>query len=838
MDAEPVRPPQRRRPRLALVGALVALLACLAGAQDLPLASDSKDQLILEFTGSEYGYTDPDNPDLGVLVVTEGVVLRRGTSRLLADTLILVWRRRGQDGSASPGGMFDNDRIAEVFLDGNVTVEEQGLTVATAESLLLENDTGTITMLEGSWRPVVTGQPLVVKFQLLRQLANETSEVEDLTYTTCTYEHAHWGIDTPWAVLVPTPDGRILKTGPNLGWLGPLHLAPAPGLHLNVDRDRPPLRNLVFGTSNNFGTSIETYWKGDADKTLTDIAREAFGVDTRVEGSWSLELDNYSSRGVFVQPELEWRTASSRGRLLGAYIEDDNKRDTFGSNIEDRTRGRILLQHRTELDDRRTIDIEYDRYSDRGFRREYYEGEFRRAKDPESYINYRDVHEDEVWSVLVRGRANDFETRREYLPQVSRRIVGRQLDLGFLGTGFLSGRDFVDHARLRSADEEEPYLAETGIFVTPGTNPLRSNEVSRIGVRRQVDVPFDVGDDRVVATAAVDLAGFSKHLDDDPSTPVTIEESSASTGRYALIGGVRWARTYSGVGDFQSDTWNFDGVRHIAEPSLSYLNVMEINRRPDDLVQIDEVERLDKTQVFLAGWRHRVQTHQDGEVVTVLNAEVSVPFYPNERRDNPVDDRDPVPVGAGGSGSDPGADPDNIKRTTGDVLVDLIWKPGADLWGLDDTTLRWRAELDPSNGWAYTRSVVTYAYQYDEGKSFFITSARTRPRNSAPETPGVRPPGANTATIGAEWVLSPRWRGAIFLRKDLRLNETERIGVIVRQLAHEWLLDVELTRRRTDPLDPTLDRKDNTRLSLRLSPLIFANPEQSLIDEIGRIRRR
>ena len=62
--------------------------------------------------------------------------------------------------------------------------------------------------------------------------------------------------------------------------------------------------------------------------------------------------------------------------------------------------------------------------------------------------------------------------------------------------------------------------------------------------------------------------------------------------------------------------------------------------------------------------------------------------------------------------------------------------------------------------------------------------------------------------------------------------------MIVRQLAHEWLLDVELTRRRTDPLDPTLDRKDNTRLSLRLSPLIFANPEQSLIDEIGRIRRR
>ncbi len=793
---------------LRLAGfALLALLVFDKSAQ-----AQNLDPLIPVSLGSEFGFKSPNNPDHHVVVVIGGVELAQGKRRLLADTLVLVLNK-GDDGDGlGLGPSIPSNQLVEVFLDGHVTIEEGDELVVGAQSVLLDGATGSLTVVDGSWRTTLQTETVQIRFELMRQLRDGTRELEHLSYTTCDYAHAHWGVDTPWAVLIPTPDGRILKTSLNTGWVGGVPLAIAPSLYFNIDRDKPPLRRIEFGRSREFGTELETYWGSDASDMLSDFARSVLGVDEPVTGSWELELDNYSSRGVFVQPEWFWTTGSSRGRLLLSAINDHNDQDYLptanfaglGDVIEDNSRGRIELEHRTKLDDNRTLDVELSYLSDRGFLEEYYENEPRVDKPPETYVSYRDVRDNEAYTVLAKGRANDFLDVVEYLPKLERREVGEPVS--WLGGGFMTTRDTASWARHR--DESSPEGVPSTVLPAPTHD--RSNDSVRIGTNRRVDWPIDIGPDRIVLSAGVDLTAFNHRFQDDASTPGTLETNEDPFLRHALIGGARWSQTWSGSRAASDQTWNIEGLRHIFEPSVAFNSVLELNRRPHseganhllggDLIPIDDVETLDKLQQFVVGVRHRMQTHQDGKAVTILDTEIFMPFYPNEERDNP-----------------------GAPRTSGNLIVESRWYPGANIWGLKTGRFSWKAVLDPNKSVGVVKSRLSYRANVGDGKSIELSENRARR-------------AAHFRTVGAQWDLTPKWSGAVFVKSDVLNHQISSQGVILRQLAHKWLIDIELSLRRgTNTLTGASQNEKRFKISFR--PTAFSDPNQTLLDELGRFRR-
>lgn len=775
--------------RRLLPALAAALLVAQVAAQD-----DGKDEpLVIQSSGSQYAFADEQDPDLAVLVIVGGVELVKGPRRMLADTLVVVVDTAARGASGEPAAdasqVIPSAEILEIYVDGNVTIEEGDELVAGAEAAHLDNRTDQLTLLDGSWHANLRRDPLVVRFGLMRSFADGRREIEGALFTTCEYAHAHWGLETPWALVEPTEAGRILKTSRSVVQVGDVPLLPLAGLHYNLDRDRPPLRRVSVGDNSRYGTAIETEWGGDASDAATDVA--SWFDAGPAEADWNLEISNFSDRGVFLEPSVTYATETSFGQILGASIHDDEPRDHLDTAIEDDTRGRFDLKHRTRIGDHRVVDVEISHLSDRSFLKEYYESELRNEKDQETYVNWRDVRDNVAVSVLARARLNNFQTQVEQLPQVERRVVGEVFDAGPLEGVSMTGREFVSHARLMGA--EPPADA-------PGA-PAGSLETRnlRVGSRRILTWPVELGGDKLNLSAGWDVTGFDRSRVLDATAPGGAREDNQGVLRHALLGGAAWSRTYSGADSaYASHTWNFDGVRQVVEPLATFDSVLELSRRPPGLIAIDDVEALDKLQVFSVGLRHRVQTHQRDRVVTVLDSQVSLPLLTNEERDNAGD-------------------------TMGDALLDTRWTPGARIWGLRQATVAWRMTVDPNERWSYVKSYASYSTRIGDAGRIVLANNKAAG-------------ASNFATAGVEWELTPKWSSAFFVQQDLLLDESARRGIILRQRAHRWLIDVELSQRRAvSTLTGSRDLEEE--ISVRFRPAIFAHEDDTLLERVGDVRR-
>ena len=791
----PATTSRRLPPRLSIT--LLCLLAVLGGTSSV-LAQLEPASAVIRWEGGNYGFVDEDDPTKIVSVFFGGVDLVQGQRRVRGDTLVAVMRREVDPDAAGQIGLGEalipGSQILEIFVDGNVSLEEGDELVMGARSLYSDNTKGTVTILDGRWRSSLTETPLIVRYEVMHQLSNGVRELENASYSTCEFEHAHWSVDTPWTRIVPTDEGRVLHTSWNNVYVGGVPILWTPPVHLNLDRDKPPLRSVGISTSNRLGTEINTTWGGDADDMLNAIG-ETIGADSRVRGDWEFELNNYSSRGVFYQPKWSYSTEKSFGELWGSYIKDNNRRDELDQPIYDDTRGRIKIEHRTKIDADKTLDFELSYISDGNYLREYYEHEDRVGKQQETYINYRDVTENEAFSVLSRARLNNFQTQVEYLPRVERRLAGEQVDTGPFGMAYFTSRDFADSVSRRGEK-----IPPRDYGAPKPTQPSSQGNV-RVGTTGLLEWPLDAGDDRLVVSAGYDLTGFDRVAErqDDLDTPEIDETEVDESGavRYAVLGGVDWSRTYSGTdSDFKSELWNMDGMRQIIEPRAGFVGAFEVNKQSDDLLAIDNTENLAKRQAFVVGLRHRIQTHQGPRVATTLDTDVSIPFFPNEDRDN-------------------------NGQTAGLLTVDIRFQPQAEITGFKNGTIRWRSRWDPGK-WHAVDSFSSYRNRLTFDKAIEISHNRSR---------GV----SNFLTAGMEWVLTPKWDFAVFTQQDLLLDENSRQGFILRQEAHRWIIDIELSRRRGESRVNEDRGRDDTQVSLRIQPS-FGLQDETLLSTLGRIR--
>ena len=715
--------------------------------------------------GPQYGYPDPADPERFLWVFLGGVEIEQPGRRLVGETLVIVMRAAGEPTSSllepAAGPMqFGGDRLLELYLDGNVRVEEGDEQISGASAFHLDATTGVATVVQGELRSDMRdGLPLVGRFALLKRLQDGTTYLNDLTYTNCEYERPHWHIHTPYARLAHTPRGRVLSTGPNVAKVGGLPVLWLPGVDLSVDGGGLLLSGLHVGTSSRFGTMIETEWKADASP-LASAVTGLFGDEVPVEADFDLGVSWLSKRGVLLEPEIEYRTAKSRGRLFGSYINDSEDTDHLGQPIDDHTRGWAKIEHRTRIDEHQTLDVEVSKVSDANFLNEYYESEAKEEKPQETYVSYRNVIDNHALTALAGTRLNDFQEQTVYQPEIAARQAGAPLPGGF----FVTAKEFVSNAALAHPDGSgEPTVGDL-----------------RAGVDVLVTRPWDFeGGDRVQFITELGATGFEETVDGE------------SAVRYALGAGLEFSRTWSGTGPAASETWNLDGLRRIVEARAGVFDRFEVSKLPDELLQIDQVEQREEIQVIELGLRDRIQTHQAGQVATLLDTDLALPIYPDQDRDNDGDHYGPL-------------------------RVDSVWRPAADVFGLRRAKVHWRAKLDV-NDWHYTESLASYSTALGESRKFGIS------QNSLFH-------GFTYRTVGLAWKLSPKWDTAVYYQQDVENNQTARSGFLLRQLAHCWYIDYELGTRQAVDVDGSDD--DEIEVAIRLTPAVLQR-DRDLVDEIG-----
>lgn len=771
----------------------IVMLAGVASAQDpfglLAAAEAGDDEVVVRSHDSLFGFPDGD---VQVLVFMGDVEITRGLQRVQGDTLVLVVERSApdEDAPATPANgemVVPGSRVREIFMEGHVTMEEGDERIGGASAMHVDNRTGVVTVLEGRLQMLRQAEePVIIGFDRMRKLSSGIRVLKGLQYTTCEYGHAHWHIETEDGRITPTEEGRILSTSSNTARVGDTPILWWPGIDINLDDPSLLLKRIDFGSSSRFGTELTTVWGAEANELAGGVAG-LLGYDGKISGDWELEVGLYSDRGLFLEPKFSYRGPNFKGRVFGSYINDSGDEDDLEIPIDDNTRGRFSLQHRTWLDrsgwgDFSILDVEVNYFSDRNYLNEYYEGEFKVGKEQETYLWYRDVTGNRVTSLLVKPRLNDFDVntrlklpQQEYLPEIERRIAGEPMQQAWLGGAILNMRDIFSTARLRPDEDDD---------VT------ESQSNTRAGRRATLTWPIDIGDgDQLKITAGGDLTWFSN-----------TDGHGSSQVRNALLGGIEYTQTWVGIDDTAfNDTWNIDGVRHILEPSISYDNLGDFNLYPEDLNVIDDLELLSPRAAWTLGFRHRLQTHQSGEVRTILDTDIAWQLFPHQDRDNVVD----------GEG-----------ETKGLVLVDMEWKPGADYLLLKDATFDWRAKLDPVGGLAYEQSFLSYHTKLDEERELYLANNKT-----------VH--SFDVYTAGLSWVLTDKWTGAIYVQQDMRRHETESAGIAMRQKAHRWYIDYIAEFDRGNSVKDG-GEEDSFDFSVRFTPTILKDTEEeSLLDEIA-----
>lgn len=785
----------RRRSR-ALVAALFAwcLMCAYANGQNLPLVlsaygATSDEAIVVLPAGKLFSFRDGGEQ---VLVFLDGVTIIQGTQRLQGDSLVVVLARDevaaapapppeggvGPDEPLPPaaaperGVFFEGSRIRELFLSGYVTISENDVRTMEAASIYLDNAAGESFVFDGRMRTFEEGHPLVMRFDRLIAYPDESALLETVDYSTCDCGDNDFHMTTSQATLTPTEAGRILDTGGNTFAVGDTPVFWWPGLSMNVDdSDGFLLRDINFGSSGRFGTELQVILGGEADGLVNTVA-QALGSTEQLDGDWETRIAAYSDRGLFVEPTIRWEGKNTQGRFLASYINDQDDTDELDQPIESPERYRVDFENRTYFernayDDFRVLDIDISYLSDRNFLFEYYEREARVGREQDTFFWYRDIEGNEARTFLLRPRINDFETQAEYLPEVQRRLLADPTDEEWLGGAYLTITDTFSHARLQP-DEDDP--------------TIDSQRTMRIGRRARLDWSVDTDDGgRIRATAGADATWLSSTMD------------LGSEVRTSFFGGVEYQENYVGIDpDYRSELWNLDGIRQILEPRMGVATRFGTFPEPSELEVIDDIEQLDDQHTVFLGLRHRIQTHQGGQVKTILDSDVVVPFFPNEQRDNPSFDQ------AGNLTGD--------AEESGNVLFDVRWRPGANIWGLRTGNLRWRGEFNPNDG-GYEQSYASYSSRIDQDKRFYVASNKTRHV-------------FDFLTVGVLWDLTDKWQSAVFYQRDQRLNETARAGVMMRRRGECWIMDYVIETERGRGITTDNDR-DDTQVRISLRPTAF-----------------
>jgi hypothetical protein len=241
--------------------------------------------------------------------------------------------------------------------------------------------------------------------------------------TTCPFGHPHYQVTGERARVVRDPPGLLVSA-----WDVRLRTGrgekPLPLFHprfLSADLGAGEgylLSSVRVGTSSKFGPFVQTDWRP------AHIGWAPWWLE-----GWELYLDYYGDRGPAVGTELDYAfrgpaDAEHQGFLNAYFVRDSGDEDDTGRPVPKQDRGRLWLWHRADWDERWRTDAEFHWLSDSGFLNEYFEGEFRGEKAPESYLFTR-YRTGNAWAgLLVKERVNDFLTQVEESPSLEFQWIG------------------------------------------------------------------------------------------------------------------------------------------------------------------------------------------------------------------------------------------------------------------------------------------------------------------------------------------------------------------------------------------------------------------------------
>lgn len=504
--------------------------------------------------------------------------------------------------------------LREGYIEGDIEyyVENGRLARADAMYLDLADGHGWIENLEiRQPLPFAGGDEEVeIKIEWVRHSADGSLRADDAVISTCTFEKPHYRIESGDLRLVPRPPKRgqepfweltFKKNAVVIGdWLrlplpgspaipldrrGRLNLTEAP----EVVREAGQAVEAVAGQTGRFGSFFRLGFVTDFSWLRRGLPRLLGADPDKAEGSMRYELGYLGSRGGLVglrpsvrEPglyflDLDVDLVYDTGQDRGLQRVPENERSDLRSWVH--------LRGRYEMGPSTWLDVIFSKQSDAGVQSEFWEGDFLRFEESETFAHLRHASGRDYAHLRARPRTNDFKTEVEELPEA----------------GWYRGRAEVGHVGsvplVYSSDSEAGYYQRREgdpRFSLTYPDGLGSFDVLRADTRQRLESPFALG---VAGARAVPfLEGRLTAWDQgDPTSP-----DGGAPLRAGLLGGVEVTALF----------WRpvFAGLRHEIVPRLGYRSDIALAEDGPPPVAVDSTELPIGGQFVDFGLRQRLVT--------------------------------------------------------------------------------------------------------------------------------------------------------------------------------------------------------------------------------------
>jgi len=461
------------------------------------------------------------------------------------------------------------------------------------------------------------------------RLADGTLLAHNASVSTCDYAVPHHCLRA--RRLVVKPNGDILVRGVTYRIRG----VPAP-LYvpiMYVPKRRPEIR-IDVGSSSSLGT----YGRLDATFGLPLplkpelTATGAYYSDRRL--GWGLGLD-YTSR-LFHRAEAEYFT-----------VPADMGEDVKGQELGTTHRYRYKWIHSMDSFEGWELDLELQKYSDAGFRKEFFEDEYFRDKEPENRVYLK--RSEDNWAAFIEGkiRLNEYLDTTERLPYGGIRGFSQPLYKGILWTsrsefGFLRRR--LSEIRRRPGETDASFAArrrEWNAFhqlapITPAEELGEDRTTFRFHTEHEFSRPIAVGRVKLEPFAGFSETYYSKQLNSN-------RDVLRSQGFY----GARISTALQATADVRSRTLGVDGFRHILVPDIAYIARSDTwGADADELVQFDDLDAARQEDCVALRLQNVFQTRRRGRTIDLLELDLETDLYPHSGRDNDGERYSPLRIDA------------------------------------------------------------------------------------------------------------------------------------------------------------------------------------------------
>lgn len=349
------------------------------------------------------------------------------------------------------------------------------------------------------------------------------------TLTTCDHEVPHFVVRTRLFSLEPRADGgwRFAARGNRLKFQGGVQL-PLPSIGNLVLDDEfgvegfeneagevTPLRDIAIARTARFGTVLGAAFRFDIGDVGEWIA-ERIGMDpTHLKGKWDTQAQWLGSRGPLLGMGLYLRE-----REPGNDPDEDFRLDAFIGGIPDGGDDRgVVRVPDSEREDLRLwgyarsrypivrgewLDVAFASQTDAGAQPEFYENEFLRFEQRDTFVRWRKSFGADYLTAGVQKRVDDFRSQKEELPSFLAYRGERSIG-SVTGSPLLWGGTFeAGYFTRRQGEVGRDIFSD----LPGGADPnIGDAETGRADLRQRVSLPIQTTVPGLKATPFVEARG-------------------------------------------------------------------------------------------------------------------------------------------------------------------------------------------------------------------------------------------------------------------------------------------------------------------------------------------